>query len=201
MKKLMRSISLILAVVMVLGMTVFAAGSTSTSTGDATSKKLWDDWKQIKEALEGDGVSVYPLDGDWLTWAQQYADTRDDLGKVLTVFDMTSENKGFYVTIKYSELVPGKQYALLHYFGENWEDKSKHDNSKWEVILVTYDGSDKLKALITGTSPFGIVEYTGSGSAAVVAPKTGEVIALSAIFALIMMAGAVVCAKKARLQK
>ena len=48
-------------------------------------------------------------------------------------------------------------------------------------------------------SPFAIVE--GTASAAVVAPKTGEVIALAAIMAIVMMAGAAVCAKKARIQK
>ena len=199
MKKLMRTIALTLAAVLVLGITVFAASPT-TGGDDALNTRIAKDGIEINWSLQGpDGVKINPLNRWWFERACEFAATQENIGDVLTVFDITATQTNFSIKFSYNELQKGQKYALLHYNSATWQDTSTYDIKNWEIIYVDYDDVKTITAQIGNTSPFAIAVVTGSG--AVVAPKTGEVIALSAILALIMMAGAVVCAKKARLQK
>ena len=199
MRKLMRTIALTIACVLVFGMVAMAAGSTSTTTTGTGDTKVAKDGIGIAGTLQApEGVKVFPLNAAWLARAQAYADTRDELGKVLTIFDLRATVTNFDFTVSFDELEAGKNYVYIHYYGENWE--TDYDPSKWEIISAVVDGKN-ITAHANSTSPWAIVEATGTVATAVVAPKTGEVIAISAILAMLMMAGAVVCAKKARLQK
>lgn len=204
MKKLMKSIALVLAAVMVFGMTVCAASSSSTPTATASvvDQQLAEDANQIANdhvnVGGGKGYTIGNLSEKWLIRMQRYADAHG-LGKVLTCFDLYSDATNVDVTLRFNRLSEGKSYVFLHYIGANWQDDSKYDENAYEVIGTTVNGK-YISGFFTKFSPVGIAEGTASATA-VVAPKTGEVIALSAIMALIMIAGAVVCAKKARLQK
>ena len=73
-------------------------------------------------------------------------------------------------------------------------------NGSYEIINAVAIDDNILQFQTSSASPFAIVTGTATATS-VVAPKTGEVIALSAILAIVMMAGAALCAKKARLQK
>ncbi|MBR6478225.1 MAG: hypothetical protein IKS85_07230 [Lachnospiraceae bacterium] len=199
MKKFIKTIALTLAAVLVFGLTVSAAGSVSTQTASAVDQQLAVDAQHIaNNGVSGGSFTVGNLSEKWIVRAQRYADAHG-LGKVLTIFDLSSSATNVNVTLRYDGLKDNQSYCFLHYIGANWQDDSKYDENAWEVIAATKN--DKyLTGFFTKFSPVGIVE--GSASAAtVVAPRTGEVIALAAIMALVMIAGAVVCAKKARLQK
>ena len=205
MKKLMKSIALTLAAVLVFGMTVSAASSSSasTATASAVDQQLASQVQQIANdgvnVGGGQGYTIGNLNEKWLVRMQKYADAHG-LGKVLTCFDLSSGATNVNVTLRYNGLSDGQSYVFLHYVGANWQDDSKYDENAYEVIGTTKDGKF-LTGFFKSFSPVGIAEGTASAASGVVAPKTGEVIALSAIMALIMIAGAVVCAKKARLQK
>ena len=206
MKKLIKSLALVLAAILVFGMTVSAAPSPSGNDLDPATKKLAGQAQGIANN-GGFGVNgqIGNLSAKWLVWAQQYADSHN-LGEVKTIFffDSSETNKNF--SCRFDEVEKGKEYVFLHYTGANaksgnWEDvtEKEYDPNAWEVIKVTVNDDHVLTGFFGHFSPIGITE-AGSG-ASVVAPKTGEIIALAAIMALIMIAGAVVCAKKARLQK
>jgi len=203
MKKLIRSIAITLAAVLVFGMTVCAAGSPSAPTASAADTALAAQAQQIANdgvnVGNGQSYKIGNLSEKWLIRMQRYADAHG-LGKVLTCFDLSSSATNVDVTLRFNDLSEGKSYVFLHYIGADWQDDSKYDENAYEVISTKVNGKF-ISGFFTKFSPVGIVEGSASAASAVVAPKTGEIIALSAIMALIMIAGAVVCAKKARLQK
>lgn len=206
MKKLIKSLALVLAAILVFGLTVSAAPSPSGVNATDLDRKIAG---QVQKIANNGGFGVNGqignLSAKWLKWAQDYA-TAKNLGEVKTIFffDSNETNKNF--SCRFDEVEKGKEYVFLHYTGANaksgnWEDvtEKEYDPNAWEVIKVTVTDDYILTGYFNSFSPIGIAE-AGSG-ASVVAPKTGEIIALAAIMALIMIAGAVVCAKKARLQK
>ncbi|MBP5265022.1 MAG: hypothetical protein J6Z33_11745, partial [Lachnospiraceae bacterium] len=181
------------------GVIAMAAPSTSTSTSNSVDTTVAQQAFGLRDGFTSTkDADLYPLNGTWLQRAIDFAATKANIGNVVTIFDLRSSNKDFDISIKSGLLEAGKSYVLLHFIGANWETEYTDPNA-WEVITCQFDGTT-LTAHINGTSPFAIAEGTATG-AAVVAPKTGEVIAISVILAMLMMAGAVVCAKKARLQK
>lgn len=186
MKKLVKTIAVTIAAVLVFGMTVSAAGSTDTSTSNAVADQLAKDAMNMS-ASGAEDLKLNPVGPHWLESAQAFANGQAGVGKVLTAFELTSSAKNVTVTVNYAGLEAGKSYVFLHYNG-----------TSWDIIPATLNGQS-LTGTFPSFSPVAIAE--GTASAAVVAPKTGEVIALTAILAVIMMAGAAVCAKKARFQK
>ena len=199
MRKLMRTIALTVACVLVFGVVAMAAGSTSTGTTPAGDAAVAQEAYALNYSLNApEGTAIYPLNAEWLQRAVDFAAKKSEIGNVVTIFDLRSNAKNFDFSVTCDKLEAGKTYVLLHFIGANWETDYSNPDA-WEVIPCTVNGK-VLSAHVNGTSPFAIAEGSATG-AAVVAPKTGEVIALSAILAMLMMAGAVVCAKKARLQK
>ncbi|MBO4748877.1 MAG: hypothetical protein J5546_01025 [Lachnospiraceae bacterium] len=189
MRKLMRSIALTVACVLVFGVVAMAANSTSTTTSSATNDQVAKDAYAMNYSLQApEGTTIYPLNEDWLNSAKDFAKSNGQVGDVLTVFDLQSTAKGFNFSVTYDKLEAGKNYVFLHFVDGQW------------VIVDAVVNGKMISGYAASTSPWAIAEGTATG-AAVVAPKTGEVIAISAILAMLMMAGAVVCAKKARLQK
>jgi hypothetical protein len=201
MKKFVRSIALTLAAVLVFGMTVFAATSTETTNTSFSDveQKLFDDAIAISYATKTDGVTVGPVSADWLTRAKEYVATHPNVikGEVLTVVDFRSAGAAT-VTFNTKYFTGEGPFYVLHYYAKDWETGA-YDKEAWELIPVTKNADGTFSFTCNSFSPFALI--TGTAGSAVVAPKTGEVIAISAILALIMMAGVVVCAKKARLQK
>jgi len=207
MKKLLRTLALTVATVLVFGLTVSAADSVSTNTASAVDQQLAVDAQKIaNNGVNGATGKIGNLNEQWLIRAQRYADGHG-LGKVQTIFFFDSSATNATLNIMYEGTKENQSYVFLHYTGKNaasgnWNDvtDAEYDANAWEVINVTVDSNKRMSGYFTKFSPIGIAEGTAS-TAAVVAPKTGEVIALAAIMALVMIAGAAVCAKKARLQK
>lgn len=199
MRKLMRTIALTVACVLVFGVVAMAAGSTSTQTTNAGDAAVAQQAYDLQYSLKApEGTKIYPLNAEWLERAKAFAAGNNSVGNVLTIFDLRSTAKDFDFSVTYDGLEEGKNYVFLHFIGENWETEYS-DPTKWEIVSAVVNGK-VISGHAKSTSPWAIAEGTATG-AAVVAPKTGEVIAISAILAMLMMAGAVVCAKKARLQK
>lgn len=201
MKKFVRSIALVLAAVLVFGMTALAATSsetTNTSLSDV-EKKLLDDAVEIGYSTTGDGITVGPVSADWLKRAKDYVAAHPEVvkGEVLTCVDIR-HNGAATVTFNCKYFTGNGPFYVLHYDASDWETGAYNENN-WKLIEVTKNADGTYSFTSPNFSPFAFI--SGTAGSAVVAPKTGEVIAISAILALIMMAGAVVCAKKARLQK
>jgi hypothetical protein len=198
MKKLVRSIALVLAAVMVFGMTVFAS-SPQTSTLQGTNQWLFDESQKLWYSVQAhgnDGVTVGPVSEDWLKRAREYA-AANNLGEIYCVYDIRHNGAAtVHFTTTFAD-ANGTGYFMLHYTDPAWETNG-YDAKYWEVIPVT-NNNGVLEFTSASFSPFGFGK--GAGAASVVAPKTGEVIAITVILAMILMAGAAVCAKKARLQK
>ncbi len=113
------------------------------------------------------------------------------------------DGKAVTVTFELPELGANKSYSLLHV---------KEDGAIETINLVLKDG--KYTAEISSFSPFILVvkEYsktpaynppapsapTTNNNGAPVSPKTGETLPVAGMMAVLCLAGAVVCAKKAR---
>lgn len=194
MKKFVKTLAATLATVLVLGMTVSAAGSTSTSTTDSADKANVEDTQAMAKSgqtkavdANGEVVDLTFGFGADLESAQAFA-TAHGLGKVLVQFDMSAAKGNLTVILKIPGLKNDTAYTVLHKKGDSWE-----------TIPAVNNNNGTISFHVDSFSPYAVVE--GAAGAAVVAPKTGEVIALAAIMAIVMMAGAAVCAKKARIQK
>lgn len=200
MKKFVRTIALALAAVMVFGMTALAAPSPSTTTTlTGTDQQLFTDAVVIGYSVKGEGFSVGPVSADWLARAKEYVANHPNVikGEVHTCVDIRHDGAATF-TFNCKYFTGEGPFYVLHYFEKDWET-GEYKPESWELIPVTKNADGTFSFTANSYSPFAFI--TGTAGAAVVAPKTGEVIAISAILALIMMAGAVVCAKKARLQK
>lgn len=198
MKKFIKTLAATLATVLVFGVTVSAASSPSTTTASpAITPDNAVTTQNIQKAGATKGVTkdgtafklnMVALDKAGEKKFQDFANA-NGLGKVIASFDMTAGgNTNFTAIFKIASVSKDANLTLLH-----------EVNGKIVTIAMNNNGDQTWSSAIDSCSPFAIVE--GTAAATVVAPKTGEVIALSAIIAIIMMAGAVLCAKKARLQK
>ena len=203
MKKFIKTLAATLATVLVFGMTVSAASSpdtsknTSNSTDPAKSVAVQNMMKEgATKGVLADGKTTIRLEmcalADEKTEEYFGAFCRNNGYTLQLAFDMTaSGNTNFTAFFKVPFQVNNKAF-LLHY---NESSKSV------DCQELTQVEDQLLAGQIKSCSPFAIVTGSGNAATAVVAPKTGEVIALAAILAIVMMAGAVVCARKARLQK
>lgn len=112
--------------------------------------------------------------------------------------------KGVQIPFTLKEVKTNAHYSVLHYF----------EDGSYEVLPATINGNT-IYATFTSFSPVIIVEQevkvdtnnTPSGGSndsnnntqnAATAPKTGETVPVAGVMAVILMAGAVFCAKKAR---
>lgn len=203
MKKFVKTLAATLAAVLVFGMTVSAAPSSSTVSSNPINKTNAED---VQAMSKSGSTKAFAADGSQVTLniaalsqadqdkIQQYAND-NGLGGVKYAFDMTFNGGSapYKVELKCSSLVVGNTYTVLHFIGGI-------GSNNIEKIVVKCNENGVLAFTVNSASPFAIVEGTATATS-VVAPKTGEVIALSAIIAIVMMAGAALCAKKARLQK
>lgn len=196
MKKFVKTLAATLATVLVFGMTVSAAGSTSTQTTNSVlAQNVADTQNMVKsgetKAVDENGEVVALVfdhgNAEQLASAQEFS-TANGLGKVLVQFEMSASKGNLTVILNIPGLKNNTPYTVLHWNG-----------TAWEKIPAINNNNGTISFHVNSFSPYAVVE--GDAGAAVVAPKTGEVIALAAIFAIVMMAGAVVCARKARLQK
>lgn len=197
MKKFIKTLAATLATVMVFGMTVSAAGSPDGYSANPINASNAEDTQAMSKAgatkafdAAGNQVELkFVASNKEDQAAAEKVAAEKKLGKVVVAFEMTATGNGPYtVTLKVPGLKNDTAYSVMHY-----------TNGAWEVIAAKNNNDGTITFTVNSCSPFAVVE--GVASAAVVAPKTGEVIAMAAILALVMMAGAVVCAKKARLQK
>ena len=120
--------------------------------------------------------------------------------------------KGVKIPFTLKEVKANAVYSVLHYFADG----------SYEVLPATISGNT-IYATFTSFSPIVIVEQevkvdtkapaqgdnnnnnnsnnndsNNSSQGAAVSPKTGEAVPVAGIMALVLMAGAVICAKKAR---
>lgn len=199
MKKFIKTLAATLATVLVFGMTVSAAESPSTTTASpAITPDNAVTTQNIQKAGATKGVTkdgtAFKLDMAALDKGaeQEFVDYANANGfkRVVASFDMNAGGRSDFTAIfKVASVSKEADLSLI----------TKVDGKIVNLGKMNNNGDQTWSIGITHNSPYAIVE--GVSAATVVAPKTGEVIALSAIIAIIMMAGAVLCAKKARLQK
>lgn len=209
MKRFTKMLALGLAAVLVFGMSVQAAPSINTSLSDIGTVSREDvkvekytDTAKIKEAMSNDKV-LENLGEDYQNGTKKV--------EVVGSFDLTMEDsaKGQVVTVAVADVKENHNYKLFHFPDVN-------DLTKYEVMEITgvADGNITFK-LGDSASPFVLVDMGEKAPAPTnppsndddskpqetspaVAPKTGETVPVAGIMALVLMAGAVLCAKKAR---
>ena len=209
MKKFSKMLALVMAGVLVFGMTAFAKSSSSSSGGSSSGSSNSD---RVADSLEEDASAVAPSsaqvgEGVQIVIKAETPGTLEEANKAakalvgpdataLTVFDVyLADLNGNWVdptgavTVTFRN-VPGveagKNYAVLHYA----------TNKGWEVLPTSVNGTD-ISATFTSFSPVAIVEVNGNVAAAgVTSPKTGETMPVAALFAVACLGGAAFCAKK-----
>ena len=200
MKKFIKTLAATLATVLVFGMTVSAAGSPSTPTNDTVNHDNAEKTQKTAQSGRTKGIkdgksfklNLVALDAQAQSRLQEWC-TANGYGSIVECFDMSTSEKDFAAEFMVAGIAADSKLALVHELA---------DGSK-EVYGLQGNGENvwATTSNIKSASPFAIVYGTASAATAVVAPKTGEVIALAAILAIVMMTGAVVCARKARYQK
>lgn len=205
MKKFAKMLALGLALSMTFGMAVSAAENPSfvakdpivqtpaevTVEGIKEDSNVTDETKaavvEAIDAVKSNPSSVLP--GAWLSIAEV---------KGTFFWDATGETEVTLDVSKYGALGENENYALLHYV-----------NGKVEYINLGKPVNGKLVAKLNSYSPFTLVvtSYnppvnTGDNGTTQpttpVSPKTGETLPVAGMMAVLCLAGAVVCAKKAR---
>ena len=122
MRKLMRTIALTVACVLVFGVVAMAANSTSTGSSSATNDQVAKDAFAMAYTLQApDGTNINPLNEDWLNSAITFANAHPEIGKVLTVIDLSSDKKDFDFSVEFNGLDPNKSYVWLHYVDGEWK--------------------------------------------------------------------------------
>lgn len=222
-KKLTSVLALAMAMALTFGMTVCAAGSSSTtaSKADVTGQQVAADTTDPADANEkaelesqaadlasgvtATGATVSPLT------AGQLKDVRAKAGDI--ALKAVSNNAVIVVkagadidapagelTINFPNFVKeaGKKYMVLHL---------NEATNVWETVDAVIENG-KITATFASLSPIVIVEISekapATNSAATSpaeSPKTGEVLPAAGIMAVICLAGAAVCAKKVRFSK
>ena len=170
MKKFSKLLALSLATALTLGMTVSAAGSTSTTNSDITSDVLAEDAEKVDADASGleEGVTV-EIEAASVADYDAASNVADDIApsdvevvEVVTVFNVelvdeatnadlsatVSASNPLTVTLKnVPGVVSGKQYIVLH---------QKKDGT-WEAVSGVQPGPT-LTATFTSLSPVAVVE-------------------------------------------
>lgn len=227
MKKLSKILALGLAMALTFGLTVSAAGSTSTTNSEVTNTTLA---KQAEEVQKGatakteDGTAVnVTVEAATVDTFDSAAAAAKDAAKTITKNEGTATviatfklsvdvtDKPVTITVKVPGVKADGKYAFLHY-----------DGAKWEVIAAT-NNNGALTGTFKSLSPVAVVELkdgaepaapannnnnnTGSNTEAAApapaaeSPKTGETVPVAGILAVILLAGAAICAKKYQMSK
>lgn len=180
MKKLQKWLVLAMAATMVMGTCLTASAATSTATVSATATEV-----SAVSATTADGtaVTVSAVTESVVTDAQKAAVSLvgGSAGSVQVekVFELTASISGpTDITIAVPGVTAGQKVAVLH---------QKSDGA-WESVPVTNVASGSVTATFTSLSPVAIVTYAS--------PKTGEVVSMVAVLALIALAGSALCAAK-----
>lgn len=194
-----KKIAVLLAAVLVLSMgtTVYAAGSTDTTTTPAPTEAEVAAQKEAATLATGvnastsvviDGVaqSVNPtissVDPSIVGTAKNAASVLvSPEASVLKVVDVklpVSFSKAT-ITFNVSGVVAGQNIQVLH----------QESNGQWVIIPDVTVGDGTVTATFTSLSPVAFVSSATSD-------KTGEMVSAFAILSLISLAGTAVCAKK-----
>ena len=212
MKKFAKMLALGLALSMTFGMAVSAAENPSvvakdpivqtpaevTVEGIKEDSNVTDETKaavvEAIDAVKSNPSSVLP--GAWLSIAEV---------KGTFFWDATGETEVTLDVSKYGALGENENYALLHYV-----------NGKVEYINLGKPVNGKLVAKLNSYSPFTLVVTSynppvntgdngttqpttpATNNGAPVSPKTGETLPVAGMMAVLCLAGALVCVKKAR---
>ena len=208
MRKLSKLLALGLAMVLTFGMTVSAAeDSTNTGTSNAETEALTNQITGATVDVEGVTVDLGKVyveskeEADVLVEALKDEDGIEDATIVAaTDVQVTGANgQSVTVTLEVKGVEKGKEYVAFHLGKGGWEALD---------VVVLEDG--KIQITSDDWSPVYIVEVEEEDededdkdekkeeAAAVVSPKTGEVMPIASIMAVICLAGVAVCAKKAR---
>lgn len=228
MKKLSKVLALSLAMALTFGMTVSAAGSTSTTNTAVTNTTLAQQAQDVQKdasAKTEDGqavtVTVEATTVDKFdsaaTAAKEQAKTltkNDGTATVVAAFELKVDvaDKPVTISVKVPGVKADGKYAFLHF-----------DGAKWEVIAATNDNGT-LTGTFKSLSPVAVVELkdgaepaqnnnnnsnnnnsntqqAAAPASAAESPKTGETVPVAGVMAVIMLAGAVICAKKYQMSK
>lgn len=211
MKRFTKMLALGLAAVLVFGMSVQAAPSINTSLSEIGTVSREDvkvekytNTAAIEKAMKNDKV-LEKLGEDYQNGTKKV--------EVVGSFDLTMEDSAKWqvVTVAVVDVKGNHNYMLFHFPDVN-------DLTKYEVMEITEvaDGNITFK-LGDSASPFVLVDMgekepepdptnppsndddsKPQETSPAVAPKTGETVPAAGIMALVLMAGAVICAKKAR---
>lgn len=219
MKKISKMLALGLAMALTFGMTVSAAGSTSTTNSNVTNETLakqaeevqkdatakTDDGTAVTVTVEAAKVETFDSAAAYAKEAAKTITKNEGTATVLSTFILTVdvEDKPVTVTVKVPGVKADGKYAFLHY-----------DGKKWEVVNAA-NNNGALTGTFKSLSPVAVVELkdgeepaqnndnndNSSNEAAAPAPasespKTGEAVPVAGVAAVLLMAGAVICAKK-----
>lgn len=216
MKKLSSMLTLGLAMAMVFGMTVSAAGSVSTVNSSVTNDTLKAAADSVvaesSVAVDVKEVDVAVFDNAAVTAPDAEVVGKGAETKIVTAFDVeVAEAITSSVTITFKNVEgvsAGKQYVALHQLKDG----------AWETLPAKVVGAGSIEITFNSLSPVAIVEVVKAGEmdddddddddeeaavvvaadGTVVAPKTGEALPAAGILAVICLAGAALCAKKVR---
>ncbi len=224
-RKFVSFAALTMALTLAFGMTVSAAGSTSTASSNVTQETLDaaaasaktsavvdDQGNKVEAAVEATVISRENVGAAEQAAATKLPETlTQKAGGLVTGFDLKvtladgKEAKNVTVQLAVPGVETGHEYRVLHWTG-----------SDWEVIAPNAVAKGSLTVTFASLSPIVIIEVaakdTGSNSgsgdngnsgasapAADVSPKTGETLPMAGTAVLLCLAGAAVCAKKARI--
>lgn len=207
MRKLSTMLALGLAMVMTFGMTVSAAGSPVAGSNEVT--------EALGKGVTGATTSVegVTVNADCAITEASYNEADAivvELNKdgdienavIVAAADVKVEGaNGQEVTVELevAGVKADKTYVALH----------QKADGEWEVLDVVILADGKIALTSKNWSPIVIVEVEEAeenedkkdekkDTAAVVSPKTGEVMPIVSVMAVICLAGVAVCAKKAR---
>lgn len=215
MKKFSKIMAASLALALAFGMTVSAAPSGGSS--DGVKQALQEQANGVNSSIKApEGVVAYATavtEGAYNNVLDKVADSATSQkaaaalklsgAKVLPpllVIDLHSDKENVELTFAVPGAATGKRYALLH---------MNADGSVKEVLPATCAADGTITATFTTFSIYAVVEIEEVGDNGPAespapapsdntSPKTGETMPVAGIMALLLLAGAVVCAKKVR---
>lgn len=202
-----KKIAVLLTALMVLtmGTTVFAAGSSSTTQEPVKTEAQVAAEKEAESLASGvsAGAAGIVIDGVASTVnasvtavAPATVDSAKNAASVLVSSDATVLKvvdvkipvsfKSVTITFAVSGVKAGMNVSALH----------QTSTGAWEVLPATA-GDGTITATFTSLSPVAFV-VNGTAATGTVSPKTGSTLPIFAVVAVICVAGAAVCAKKVK---
>lgn len=220
-RKFASLVALSMVMTLAFGMTVSAAGSTSTPSTNVNQEALDTAASNAaSSAVEGDSaatVTAAAITPENVGAAEEAAagqmgDVAQVAGGLVTGFDLsiTLSNgeaaKNITVKLAVPKVEAGKDYRVLHWNGKEWEVlvPSAVANGSLTVTFPTLSPVViiQVAAKDTGSNDSGNSSSDSGSSASAsgdVSPKTGDSLPMAGTAALLCLTGAVVCAKKARI--